>query len=148
MTDTRAEWTVPRDAEELCGFFRRSSHYELLQAGSGVAGVWGAVWTFPARDRHAAEKAGWMMRRLVGSAATPVRHACRVRLRAPAIRTNEVVPRTAEVVVVTILPARAQFVLLLASGNRIAGLPFLRCGAAHGVAVALGLVPTNEESKD
>ena len=99
---------------ELCAFFRRggrsvTGRYEVLQVGANAG--WGRIWTFPSRDTHAAERA---MHRLVAPSIVPVRHACRVRLRLR-LRTDKTSgagSQVAEVVVVTILPERAQFVLV------------------------------------
>lgn len=151
MNDGVTNTTLLRDVEELCAFFRRrgrdgvGERYELLQVGSkALSTKWGNLWAFEGRNNHAAEKVGWMMRRMVDPLSVPVRHACRVRLRRHTGQARESATEFMEVVVITVLPDRAQFVLLLASGVRVTGLPFLRCGGAEVVAVAMGLIPTNK----
>ncbi len=129
---------VVEDGADLCAFFRRSRNagrYEVIQA-RGKAG-WGIAWTFAARDVHAAERAGWMMRRFLNSVAVPVRHACLVRLRTT--QASREIAEAVDVVVVTILPARSQVVLKVETGARVIGLPLLRCGGREDVSASMGL---------
>lgn len=101
------------EAAHFCAFCRRS-RYDVIQARRGDG--WGPIWTFAPCDPKAAARAALMLRRM---GAREVRHARRARLR---LRPEAPV----EVVVVTELPARLQFVFRLADGLELQGMAYLR----------------------
>ena len=100
------------EAARFCAFCRRS-RYDVVQARHGDE--WGPPWTFAPCDPRAAARAALMLQRI---GAREVRHARRARLR---LRPEAPL----EVVVVTELPARVQFVFRLTDGLEVHGIMYL-----------------------
>lgn len=100
------------EVARFCAFFRRS-RYDVVQARHGDG--WGPPWTFAPCDPRATARAALMLRRM---GAREVRHARRVLLR---LRPEV----TSEVVVVTELPARRQYVFGLTDGLEVHGIMYL-----------------------
>ena len=86
------------DIAGLCAFLRQS-RYQVVQPYTKAG--WGPAWTFVGNDLHAAERAGWMMKRM---GAEKMRHASRARL-----RTKD--GRVLDAVIVTEFPGPIQKVL-------------------------------------
>jgi len=121
-----------KELAELLAFFNRGSSYDVLQAREGSG--WGSAWTFAPCDVHAAEKAGWMLRRM---GVRELRHARRARLR---LRADAV----ERVMIVTNLPERDQAILRLVDGCAVGGLPYLSDHALAALEEAF--VPSAEKT--
>lgn len=105
MQNDREDW------EGLCAFFRRSS-YDLIQPRTGD--TWGEVWTFERDSVSAAQRAGWLARKLYG-ARSAIRYARRDRIEVHAGQSRPVV-------VIWELPEGHQTVLDVQTGDPVTGV--------------------------
>ncbi len=115
-----------KEFAELRTFYQRGSSYDVMQIRE--SGGWGAAWTFAPCDVHAAEKAGWMLRRM---GTKEMRHARRARLHT---RTDE----NQSVVIVTNFPARTQVILRMTDGRSVRDMPYLEDAALAALEASFG----------
>lgn len=115
------------ELQGFLAFYRGGSGYDLLQISEETG--WSQTWTFAPCDSHAAERAGWMAKRIVGSQGV-VRHVRRARLRCS---EGEYI----QAIILTQLPARIQHVWNLDTGEQIQ-VRFLEDEALNCLEVGLG----------